>query len=86
VTSQEGSIRLKGELCHLSSKRMRGFDGMTVKNLTTGYEGTIFFKGYSSAFVTDFLSLTTGRNLIQVEWRDAPGDAPKVFIAEVYEK
>lgn len=86
VSSQDGAIRLKGVLCHLDRRHMRGFDGMTVKNLTTGYEGTIFFKGYGNAFVTDFLALASGRNLIQVEWRESPTTRSRVYTAEVFEK
>lgn len=86
VNSQDGAIRLKGVLCHLDRRKMRGFDGMTVKNLTTGYEGTIFFKGYGNAFVTDYLALASGRNLIQIEWRESPTIRPRTYTAEVFEK
>lgn len=86
VTSQDGAIRLKGELCRLDRRRMRGFDGMTVRNLTTGSQGTIFFKGYGSAFVTDYLSLTSGRNVIQVEWKNDSRGSPQMLTAEVFEK
>ena len=86
VSAQDGAIRLKGVLCHLDRRHMRGFDGMTVKNLTTGYEGTIFFKGYGNTFVTDYLALASGKNVIQVEWRESPTTRPRTYTAEIFEK
>ena len=86
ITAEEGSIRLRGQLCHLDKKQMRAFDGMRVKNLTTGSEGTIFFKGRESAFVTDYLVLTAGTNLIQVEWKETATSPARTLLTEVYEK
>lgn len=86
VTSHLGQIRVKGRFCSLSTKAMRNFGGVSVKNLTTGKEGTIFLRGLESVFVTDALSLTTGRNEIRIEWKAEPDAAAKELIAEIYEK
>jgi len=86
ITCQEGAVKVKGKFCHLNAKRMKGFEGMKVKNLTTGYEGTIFFRGSEAAFISDELLLQAGKNLIQLEWRESTMSEPQAYIAEIFEK
>ena len=86
VTSHQGQVRLKGRFCSLSTRAMRNFGGVRVRNLTTGKEGTIFLRGNETNFVTDSLGLTQGRNEIQIAWRASPEADSKELIAEVYEK
>lgn len=86
VSSEEGSVRLRGKFCNLSSEAMKDFASIRVKNVTTGVEGTVFFQGVDNAFVTDFLSLKRGRNFIHVEWRESRNSAPRTYVAEVLEK
>lgn len=86
ANSVEGAIRIRGKFCHLTRKAMKGFDGVRVRNLTNGYEGTIFFHGADSGFTTDFVVLQSGKNLIQVEWKDSPTASLREYQAEVYEK
>jgi hypothetical protein len=83
VTGQDSSIRIKGKFCRLSRKAMQVFEGVKIKNLTNGYEGTIFFQGLDSSFVTDHMVLETGKNLIQVEWRESPKVAAREYVTEV---
>lgn len=86
LTNPESTIRLRGKLCRLNTKAMHNFDGVTVKNLTNGFESTIFFRGFDSTFVTDYLVLVPGRNLIQLEWKDTPSAEARTYIAEVLQK
>ena len=86
VNSQDGAIRVRGKFCHLTRQAMKSFDTMRVRNLTNGYEGTIFFHGYENAFSTDYVVLQTGKNLIQVEWRDTPRSEIRESQAEVFQK
>jgi len=86
ITSQDGAIRIKGRFCHMTSKAMRAFDGMRVRNTSNGSEGTIFFQGFDGSFVTDYVTLKSGKNIIEVEWREAQGATPKQYVAEVLNK
>lgn len=80
--AEQGAIRLRGKFCQLTRAQMRSFEGLRVKNLSTGEEGTIFFHGFDASFVTDSVALQPGRNLIQLEWR-ARDSALRTFTAEV---
>ena len=86
VTSQDGAIRLRGKICHMGRMEMKQFDGMTVKNLSNGYEGTIFLQGYDNSFVSDFVVLQSGKNEIQLEWRESKTAPPQALVTEVFEK
>ena len=86
VTSHVGEIRFKGRFCQISTKAMKNFGGVRVRNLTTGKEGTIFLRGLESMFVTDALLIGAGRNEIQIEWRSDPDAQAKTLIAEIYGK
>jgi hypothetical protein len=86
VTANEGSIRLRGRFCHLTSQAMRAFAGVRVRNLTNGYEGTTFLHGFENSFVTDYVVLESGRNVIQLEWKDRPNSEARQYITEVFEK
>lgn len=85
LKSEVGTIRLRGKFCHLSARAMRAFDGMQIKNLTNGYEGTVFFQGYDATFVSDYVVLVPGRNEIEIAWRERAGHPSRRVIAEVYE-
>jgi len=86
VTSEDGSVRLRGQLCNLTTSQMKEFGNLRVKNLSTGVEGTVFIQGNDNSFVTDFLKLQSGKNTIQLEWRESKSSAPRVYVAEVLEK
>jgi hypothetical protein len=86
VTANEGSIRLRGRFCHLSSRAMRAFAGVRIRNLTNGYEGTIFLHGFENSFVTDYVMLESGRNVIELEWRDKPNAEARQYVTEVFER
>ncbi len=86
ITNPESTIRMRGKFCRLSSKDMHAFDGVTVKNLTNGFEGTIFFRGFNSAFTTDYVVLVPGKNIIQLEWRESAKAEPRTYIAEVFQR
>ncbi len=85
LKSELGSIRLRGKFCTLSKAAMRVFEGMQIKNLTNGFEGTVFYQGFDSTFVSDFVVLVPGRNQIEIQWRERAGVEPSRLIAEVYE-
>jgi len=86
ITSEQGSIRLRGQFCQFTRRDMKAFEGVRVKNLTNGFEGTIFFHGDDASFVTDSVTLERGRNFIQLEWRAKADSPPKLFVAEVVQK
>jgi len=86
LTSEKNAIRIRGRLCHLSRSQMMRFDGIRVRNVSTGEEGTIFLKGDENVFITDYIKLASGRNVIQLEWKDTKQSAPRVYVAEIYER
>jgi hypothetical protein len=84
---KEGVVRIKGKLCITSATRttFKGINHISVKNLTNGYEGTIFIQDKLHAFVTDYLVLKEGKNLISVEWQEGDSPEKKSYLAEVFE-
>jgi hypothetical protein len=86
IMSDQGSIRLRGKFCRFTHRDMKQFEGVRVKNLTNGFEGTIFFHGYDATFVTDSVTLEPGRNLIQLEWRANASSPARVYTAEVVQR
>lgn len=86
LTLDAGELRLKGRFCHLTKSAMAAFQGISVKNLTTAQEATIFFEADDTTFGTDFIPLVRGRNLIRVEWRESLAEEPRVFVAEIIEE
>lgn len=85
VTFEEKTIRFKGKFCNLSRREMRFFDGVNVKNLTNGSQGTVFFQGLDTSFISDAIGLQRGKNVIQIEWRVAKNGPTRTLITEVYE-
>ncbi len=86
LKSEAGTIRMRGRFCHLSSRAMRSFDGIQIRNLTNGFEGTVFFQGYDASFVTDYVVLKPGRNEIQIEWRESANKPVRKILAEVFDR
>lgn len=84
--SDVGTIRIRGQLCHLSSRRIRSVEGIVVRNLTNGFEGTVFLRGGDASFVTDFVILEPGRNEIEIQWRDTADHPARRILAEVFDK
>ena len=82
---QEGKVRVKGKFCHLPSTGADDFQGISITNETTGKRGTVFFRGRDGKiFITDDIRLSSGKNVIKVEWRRS-GDSPsREYYAEVY--
>lgn len=86
ITAEQSAIRLRGKFCMMSRHEMHKFEGVSVKNLTNGFEGTIFFHGSDATFVTDSVALKPGVNKIQLEWRARPEAKPSRFVAEVVQQ
>lgn len=85
VFSNQGAAQLKGKLCHLHGKKIKHLEGITIRNISNGYEGTVFFQGASNDFTSDFLVLQSGKNVIQVEWKEDYSDKPSRMTAEIIE-
>lgn len=83
------TVRLKGKLCYSATNNNSAdnrFDLLVVKNITTGVESTVFFRNNESAFLTDQLILQSGKNIIEIKWRDAVQGDDKMVVTEVYGK
>lgn len=85
-TGIDGGVRIKGRLCSSSRKGWKNPEGIKVKNVTNGFEGTVFFREKDSSFTTDYLVLRAGRNAIQVEWEEPRTGKMQVAITEVFQK
>lgn len=83
VLRDGGPIRVKGRLCRLGSANTTGIDNIRVKNLSNGHEATVYFQGDYSSFITDFINLDTGKNSLEVRWRETQGKPLRAFVAEV---
>lgn len=82
-TSQNREMRFSGQFCHLTKTDMRQFGGLSVRNLTTGQESTIFLHGDDNTFLTDTLILSEGANRIRLEWRETAKSTPRELTAEI---
>jgi hypothetical protein len=82
-TMIERTVRVKGKLCQSKKKT---FENIQVKNLTTGAEGTVFVRDVDTSFLTDALLLQSGKNIIQVRWKDSPKDTEKTVVTELLGK
>jgi hypothetical protein len=85
-TVDEGAVRIKGRLCQLSQKTLQGIEGIRVRNLTNGSEGTVFLHNRDNTFVSDTIALSSGRNEVQVEWRESRARDFQTYSAYVFEK
>ncbi len=85
LSSDLGTIRLRGKLCQLSSRALKSFEGVQIRNLTNGYEGTVFIREQDGSFVTDYLVLARGANEIEILWREKPNKEPRRILAEITE-
>jgi hypothetical protein len=63
-------VRVKGKLCKLTAREYKNFDGIRIKNISNGYEGTVFYQGAGNGFVSDHIALQGGKNEIEIEWKD----------------
>ncbi len=86
MMSEGHTLRFRGRFCHLSRRAMKKFDGIHIRNDTTGYDATIFFQQDDTTFVTDFIPMASGKNNIRVEWREYRQDKSHLFVAEVFDK
>jgi hypothetical protein len=86
ITSDQASVRLRGKFCRITHHDMKSVEGVRVRNLTNGFEGTIFFHGNDASFVTDALKLEPGRNFIQLEWRALAGAPSNIYTAEIVQQ
>lgn len=84
IHTEDSAIRVKGKFCDLTTRAMRDFGGVSVRNLTTGYEGTIFFQGAENGFITDYMVVQGGKNIIRVEWKASNDFPAQALTAEVY--
>lgn len=85
LSGSYGVVKLKGKFCNLSRRAMKSFGGVELKNLSNGYEGTVFFHGAESAFVSERVPLDKGKNVIRVVWRETEDSQPREFVTEVFE-
>ncbi len=85
ILSDAGTIRLKGRFCHLSRAASKTFGGVEVRNITNGYEGTVFFQGNDASFVTDYVLLQPGKNEIELVWKEKDPKITRKILAEVIE-
>jgi len=82
-----GSIRFKGALCERrKSRHSKKLEVVSVKNITNGYEGTIFLRDADTAFVTDYMILSRGMNKIQIQWQPTGHLKPTEILTEIQEK
>lgn len=85
LSADNGSVKLRGRFCAAPSAREDRVAGVRVKNLSTGMEGTVFFRPRDASFVTDLMPLRSGKNIIQIEWTAENGQRPRQYLAEVWE-
>ena len=85
VIRETGPLRVKGRLCR-SPKGEKLIEAIRVKNLSNGHEATVYFQGHDASFVTDYINMNSGKNDLEVRWKDSPAEEPKTFVAEVFEK
>ena len=85
VTGNLGSVKFKGKFCNLSRRAMKAFGGVELKNLSNGFESTLFFRGRESAFLSERVPLNKGKNVIRLVWRETDKSDPREFLTEVYE-
>lgn len=78
-------VRIKGKLCHLNGREYKNFEGIRIKNISNGYEGTIFFQDKGKGFVSDHIALQGGKNQIEIEWKDSKDSESKKIITDVYD-
>ncbi|MBY0370021.1 hypothetical protein K2X33_05000 [bacterium] len=69
--SESGTLRFRGRFCELEGIVDSSVPDVQVRNLTNGFEGTVFVQGAEAGFVTDYVMLERGRNKIEIEWSDA---------------
>jgi hypothetical protein len=81
-----GKVRLRGSFCNLGRKEQGKVQGLKIRNLSSGIDGTVFFHGGTFSFTTDALALVQGKNAIQLEWTDSTTDETKSYLTEIFEK
>lgn len=86
LTFEGANIRFKGKFCNLTRTQLKVFDGIRVKNLSNGFEGTVFFQGSGAHFVSDFINLQRGKNVVQLQWKESKNAETETLLAEVFEK
>lgn len=83
--SPQKSVRFKGRFCNVTRAELKTFEGVWLKNLSSGEEGTVFLQGTNGSFTTDLVTLNAGKNVVQLEWKGPAGAKPRMVIAEVTE-
>lgn len=86
IPKNQGSVRMKGRFCHLSGTSMEKFEGVRVRNSSTGADGIVFLFGNDNSFITDYLVLRTGNNLFRLEWSEPKSGANRAVYAELSEQ
>ena len=81
VETMESVIRIRGKFCLAGVGKAGSEAEVNVVNSSTGYQGTVFFQ--KDVFVTDFLVIEPGVNLIRVEWKTSSASPSQTFTAEV---
>ena len=82
IPKNQGSIRVKGRFCSYPPTA-RGLAAVQIVNASTGYKGTVILRGADNSFVSDYLVLRRGKNLIQLEWSDSKSAPPRMAQAEL---
>jgi hypothetical protein len=83
-STNDRTVRIKGQLCYSGNSKSRYFDNISVRNLTTGNESTVFFQNGDRSFLTDAMLLQPGKNVIQVTWKENPKDNEHVVVTEFF--
>lgn len=86
LTFEGTNFRFKGKFCNLTRQQLKHFGGLEIKNLSTGAQGTVFFQSGNSQFVSDALLLQEGKNLVQLQWKEAKQAETKTLLTEIFEK
>ncbi|MBI4402657.1 MAG: hypothetical protein HY537_00760 [Deltaproteobacteria bacterium] len=87
VTSADGTIRLKGRVCFVEGTgEVSHSQDIRVKNLANNFEGTVFFRPKDGSFTTDLVVLQSGKNHIEIGWKNPASGGIELARMEVFLK
>lgn len=84
ATSPSATIRIRARLCDIKQRREQG--GVRVINVSNGTEGTIFFQGKDTSFITNDVILKRGKNDLRLAWKNIAESTDHEYSIEVYQK
>ena len=85
LANNEGLLCIRGRICQEIGHGPKVIDNLSVKNLSTGYAGTIF-QNFDYSFTTENLILQPGKNIIKVEWKEPDTSQIKHIVMEVFQR